>query len=97
MYSPQVPLHHKEVAVYNTTTPNQKSMMLKIFYTPSENPEYTDDEDCYPMGELEVTVPNPSPSDRNLAVQYTFGDTELSVTAVEVESKNMCNAEFKMV
>ncbi|OWF52545.1 heat shock 70 kDa protein 12A-like [Mizuhopecten yessoensis] len=92
-----VPLHHKEISGYSTTTPCQTSMMLKIYHSPEESPEYTDDDDCEPLGEMEIEVPDPSNEERSLIVLYEFGDTELKVTAVEEKSKKPCRAEFKLL
>ncbi|XP_033753962.1 heat shock 70 kDa protein 12B-like [Pecten maximus] len=92
-----VPVHHQKLCSYSTTTPCQESMMLKIYQSTEESPEYTDDDCCKLLGEMEIKVPNPSNEDRDLLVVYDFGDTELTVTAVETESKTPCVADFKLL
>jgi hypothetical protein len=46
---------------------------------------------------LDVTVPNPSIDEHQLAVEFYFGNTELSVTAVEIPSMTPCKAVFKLM
>lgn len=86
----------KIMQVYNTTTPFQAEMGLKVFCTSIEDPKYVDDDGCTLLGELDVVVPNPSPSEHQLAVEFHFGNTELSVTAVEIPSLTPCKAKFKL-
>ena len=83
--------------IYKTTTPFQTEMGLRVFVTPCEDPTYIDDDGCSLLGKLDVTVPNPSIDEHQLAVEFYFGNTELSVTAVEMPSMTPCKAVFKLM
>lgn len=87
----------KLLEIYTTTTPFQPKMGLQVFSTPCEDPTYIDDDGCFLLGELDVTVPNPSVDEHQLAVEFYFGNTELSVTAVEIPSMTPCKAVFKLM
>lgn len=87
----------KVLEIYKTTTPFQPQMGLRVFATPFEDPTYIDDDGCSLLGELDVTVPNPSRDEHQLAVEFHFGNTELSVTAVEIPSMTPCKASFKLM
>ena len=87
----------KIMEVYGTSTPFQSQMGLQVFSTPFEEPTYIDDDGCSLLGELDVTVPNPSIEEHQLAVEFYFGNTELSVTAVEIPSFTPCKAVFKLM
>ena len=87
----------KLLEIYTTTTPFQPKMGLQVFSTPCEDPTYIDDDGCFLLGELDVTVPNPSLDEHQLAVEFYFGNTELSVTAVEIPSMTPCKAVFKLM
>ena len=87
----------KLLKIYNTSTPFQTEMGLRVFVTPCEDPTYIDDDGCSLLGKLDVTVPNPSIDEHQLAVEFYFGNTELSVTAVEIPSMTPCKAVFKLM
>lgn len=92
-----VAVHHEEISEYSTTHPYQDVMGLSVYCSPERNPDYTDDEGCKLLGNMDIQVPNPSEDKRKLVVQYIFGDTELKVLAKEKESKMPCKAEFKLL
>ncbi|XP_060062728.1 heat shock 70 kDa protein 12A-like [Ylistrum balloti] len=92
-----VPVGHTELAAYTTTTPFQSAMKLKIYCSTEKSPNYTDDDCCTMMGRMDITVPNPTAEERNLIVMYSFGDTELKVTAMEAKSKEPCVADFNLL
>jgi hypothetical protein len=87
----------KLLEIYKTTTPFQAEMGLRVFVTPFEDPTYIDDDGCSLLGKLDVTVPKPSIDEHQLAVEFYFGNTELSVTAVEIPSMTPCKAVFKLM
>ncbi|XP_062591035.1 heat shock 70 kDa protein 12A-like [Saccostrea cucullata] len=93
----EVPVNHKVVDAYTSTRPFQDSMPVVIYYSEQESPEYVTDEGCKKLGVLDVKIPNPSAEDHHLAVQYQFGDTELHMLAVEVQSKTPCSAKFNLI
>lgn len=93
----EVPANHKVVDAYTTTKPFQDSMPVVIYYSEKESPMYVTDDGCKKLGVLDVKVPNPSADDHHLAVQYQFGDTELHMLAVEVQSKSPCSAKFDLI
>lgn len=93
----EVPVNHKVVEAYTTTRPFQDSMPVIIYYTEDESPMYVTDEGCQKLGVLDVKVPAPSADDHHVAVQYVFGDTELHMIAVEVQSKTPCSAKFNLI
>lgn len=87
----------KVMEVYTTTTPFQGQMGLCVYSTPHGDPTYVDDEGCSLLGELNVIVPKPSINEHQLAVEFHFGNTELTVTAVEIPSLTPCQAKFKLL
>lgn len=93
----EVPVNHKVVEAYSTTRPLQDSMPVVIYYTENESAMYVTDEGCQKLGVLDVKIPNPSEDEHHLAVQYIFGDTELHMKAVEIQSKTPCSAKFNLI
>lgn len=87
----------KVMQVYNTLQPFQTQMGLSVYVTPHGEPKYVDDDGCTLLGELNVTVPNPSANEHQLAVEFHFGNTELHVTAIEIPSLTPCKATFKLL
>ncbi|CAC5371495.1 unnamed protein product [Mytilus coruscus] len=56
--------------------------------------KYTDDGTCTLLGTVEVQIPNPTKHLRNVDVIFHFGGTELTVTAVDEETKRNCPVSF---
>lgn len=71
---------------YSTSEEYQNTHFLPIYYTFKDDVEFTDDGKCMKLGEVEVEIPNPTKHFRDVDVIFTFGDTELTVTAVDVET-----------
>lgn len=87
----------KVLQIYNTTAPFQSQMGLSVYVTTDSDPKYVDDDGSTLLGELNVTVPNPSADEHQLAAEFHFGNTELHVTAVEIPSLTPCKATFKLL
>lgn len=81
---------------YSTSEEFQNTHFLPIYYTFKEDVEFTDDGKCMKLGEVEVEIPNPTKHVRDVDVIFTFGDTELTVTAVDVETGKKCRTSFEI-
>lgn len=56
---------------------------IHIFATETGLPMYTNTEGCRKIGTLTVCIPRPSEEEREVEVNFIFGNTELNVRAVE--------------
>lgn len=79
---------------YYTNQPYQNKHSLPVFYTIKDDIQYTDDGKCTLLGTVEVQIPNPTKHLRNVDVIFHFGGTELTVTAVDEETKRNCHVSF---
>lgn len=93
----EVSVGHKVKAEYKTTTPGSSYCDLQVFVSEANNPMYTDEDSCRPLGNLKVEIPNPTEELRDLTVEYIFGDTELHVKAVDVKTGTPCTANLRMI
>ena len=82
---------------YSTTVSFQDNVCLKIFFSEADDTKYTDDIGCTYLGELTVDITEPSAEEQWVQVQYTFGDTELHISAVEEDNQEPCNTTLKML
>lgn len=79
---------------YQTNEPFQKTVPLDLFYSIDENPKYIDEKRVRKLGKMDVTLPNPSKNPRKVKVMYVFGDTELKVKAVDMETGTSCGTSI---
>lgn len=89
-----IPVGMKVRQTYSTSDEFQSAHKLPVFYTYTENVEYTDDSKCVKLGEFYVDIPDPSKHLREVYVTFHFGETELNVDAIDKESGKECNATF---
>lgn len=95
---------HKIKQGYSTASKMQIAALVKIFCSPRTDVKYTDDEECFELGKLLVPLPGNLIAGLLLgireypfAIEYTFGDTELKMTAIEIMTgeKTSCTLEMK--
>ncbi|XP_045172179.2 heat shock 70 kDa protein 12B-like [Mercenaria mercenaria] len=83
------------VKMYVPVYKNQRQLGLPIYSSSSLNPKYTDDNDCYQIGNITVDLPDPTgDTDREVKVTMIYGGTELSVIATDKTSGKEYNAEM---
>lgn len=91
-----IPVGMKVRQTYTTSEEYQSAHRLPIFYTYKENEVFTDEEDCIKLGELWVDIPDPSKHLRVVYVTFSFGETELYVSAIDKESGKDCHTTFTL-
>lgn len=80
--------------VYNTSEEFQQYHYLPIYYSELDNVNFIDEGSCIKLGEVEVEIPNPTKHLRDVKVIFHFGETELTITAVDQESGKECKTSF---
>lgn len=90
-------INHEVEKKYQTNEPFQKTVPLDLFYSIDENPKYIDEKRVRNLGKMDVTLPNPSKNPRKVKVMYIFGDTELKVKAVDMETGTSCGTSISGV
>jgi hypothetical protein len=64
---------------------------IQFYTSEKDDPLYTDDRSCRKMGTLVISIPIPSEEQREVEVEYIFGNTEINVRAKETKYKlNHC-------
>lgn len=91
-----IPLGHEVEKQYFTNEKFQKSCLYRVFYTNNENVMYIDEDDCNPLGEFSLDILNPTEHFREMKAIFHFGDTEFSLTAVDVESNYKVKKFFEI-
>lgn len=97
----EVKIGQKIIESYSPTSIFQEGAYVRIFCSPHKEVKYIDDEDCFQLGELFIPLPgnliakllfkgNP------FFVEYTFGDTELKMTAFDMLSGNRTSCTLEM-
>ncbi|XP_063436337.1 heat shock 70 kDa protein 12A-like [Mytilus trossulus] len=81
---------------YGTSEEFQQSHFLPIYYTEKDNAEFIDEGGCLKLGEVEVEIPNPTKHSRDVDVIFHFGETEMSITAIDKESGKECKTTFEI-
>ncbi|XP_076100919.1 heat shock 70 kDa protein 12A-like [Mytilus galloprovincialis] len=92
-----VPIGTKINDRYSTVLPNQSGMGFRIYASSKKNPTYVDEEGCHLIGEAVISIPFPSEEQRWVAVEFIFGNTEISMTAREELHGSTCEANFKLI
>ncbi|XP_060601655.1 heat shock 70 kDa protein 12B-like [Ruditapes philippinarum] len=92
-----VEVGHQVKQSYKTIDPLATSCAFRVFFSTDEDPMYTDDVSCQPLGQLDVDYPNPYKRILDIEVDYIFGDTELSIKAIETDSKCTCQTKLRML
>lgn len=92
-----VELGSKKTGKHRTSEEFQRAVCFHLFQSTSENPKYTDEEGCTELGELTIEIPDPSKEKRSLRVNLIFGNTELKVTAFDVNSGTECETVMDLL
>lgn len=92
-----VPIGTKLCDRYSTINPNQSCMGFNIYASSKKNPTYVDEEDCHLIGKADINIPFPSEEKRWVAVEFIFGNTEISMTARDELHGSTCEAYFKLI
>lgn len=58
---------------------------IQLYTSEKDDPIYTDDRSCRKMGTLVISIPIPSEEQRQVEVEYIFGNTEINVRAKETK------------
>ncbi|VDI16587.1 Hypothetical predicted protein [Mytilus galloprovincialis] len=80
---------------YNSTI-GKKTLTFVIFASDKKSPMYTDEDGCFKIGKATIEISNSSQS-QNVEVEFMFGNTELSLHAVEKISGNRCQSSFDLI
>lgn len=91
----EIEIGHKEMANFSTTSYYQELATVKIFCSPHNEVQYTDDEGCFKLGELSVSLDGDIMT-HDFDVIFVFGDTELQVMAIEHGSSTLSACTLKM-
>lgn len=69
---------------------------FRIFTSEKRSPLYTDEDGCSYVGEAVINISDPSEK-QDLEVEFMFGNTEVSLNAVETKSGNSCQLSFDLI
>lgn len=72
-------------------------MDFMIYTSTKRFPEYVNDEGCSFLAKPTITFSDLCEDKRWVDVEYTFGNTELALKAVDRNSGNEMNASFNLV
>lgn len=99
----EIDVGEKKIETYGTTSKHQFQALVQIFCSPCKEVKYTDDEKCFKLGEVNVSLPG------NLlagllgieetipfVVIYIFGGTELQVQAIDLITKGVTSCTMIM-
>lgn len=76
-----------------TLKSNQKEMLLKVFASPKRDPKFVDEDDTEYLGKVVVNLPDSEDKIR-VEVKMMFGETELTVEAIELSQHTKYRAYF---
>ena len=86
-----------EGIVCSPSDPRLTGFTLKLFATPSKNPEYVDEPDCINIGEVYVDCQDKHGNVSSARVTLVFGGTELEVRAVNTTTGELTSAKFNFL
>lgn len=92
-----VPIGTKVHEVYQTIFPYQADLGLNIFASENKSPKYIDEDGCQLIGNATIEIPCPTEEIRDVKVEFTFGNTEITIAAKETLSGNICEAKIKLI
>lgn len=88
-----VPLGHVITRSYSPAQASQRSTVITLFASEKESVYYVSDPGCYRVGELRLEMPDTTGGkSRELTMSMMFGDTEISVEAVDMTSGQTARA-----
>ncbi|CAC5408535.1 unnamed protein product [Mytilus coruscus] len=80
---------------YGSTIDNN-AVVFTIYASDKTTPVYTDGDGCFSVGEAIIEISDPTEK-QFLEVEFMFGNTEVSVHAVEKISGNSCQLSFDLI
>lgn len=94
----------KDVTVSPGTTVKKNYASLKgdkiieidVYVSENHSPVFIDEDGCSRLGGAEINISDPSKS-QDLEVEFMFGNTEVSLQAVEKYSGNCCELRFDLI
>lgn len=93
-----ISLGHAVTRSYTLATGSQQSTMITLYASEKENVEYITDPGCSKVGQLNVMVPDTiedgETQSRELILSLMFGETEITVEAVDCVSGQTARASF---
>lgn len=89
-------LGHEIEKTYNTYQKFQTECNYEVFYTENDDVMFIDEVDCIRLGDLNLQILNPTERVREMKAIFHFGDTEFSVTVVDVESGSQKKRFFEI-
>ena len=92
-----VELGAKITGRHKTIKPFQGRVFFPIVQSTIECPQYTDVDGCTVLGTLIINIPDPSQETRSQRVNLIFGNTELKVTAFDVQSGVECATVLDLI
>ena len=72
-------------------------MSLEIYISTDKNPSYTDEESCTLLGKARITFPDICQNMRLVDTEYIFGNTELTLNAVDITTGHRITANFDLL
>ena len=88
-----VPLGHTITRIYSLAQVGQQSTVITLFSCKNDTVYYVSDPGCYKIGELKLEMPdNTGGKRRELKMSMIFGNTEISVEAIDMTSKKTARA-----
>ncbi|XP_061163321.1 heat shock 70 kDa protein 12B-like [Saccostrea echinata] len=87
-----VEVEHEIEKKYQTNEVFQQTVPLELFFSIKEDPKYIDEPCVQKLWKMDINIPHPCENPRKVKVLYIFGDTELRVTAVEMDTGTPCEA-----
>lgn len=82
---------------YCTITSKQEQISLNIYMSTDQNPDFVDHSSCLVLGHLDVHISNPTDREASINVNFSFGETELKVTATDCETGQRYHTTIDMV
>lgn len=88
-----VSLGHKITRTYSPAQALQQSTVITLFASENDTVHYVSDPGCFKVGELRLEMPDVSGGKRReLKMSMIFGDTEISVEAIDITSGRTARA-----
>ncbi|CAG2199172.1 unnamed protein product [Mytilus edulis] len=93
----EISLGQKFTTGHLTVVPMQKEMKLQIYVSTNKTPMYTDETSSTYLGSATITFLVPTEDLRNVKAEYIFGNTEISMKAVDEKTGTNITASFDLI
>lgn len=93
----EISLGQKFTTGHLTVVPMQKEMKLQIYVSTNKTPMYTDETSSTYLGSATITFLEPTEDLRNVKAEYIFGNTEISMKAVDEKTGTNITASFDLI